>query len=190
MTGTSKQFKVNEKVAFLYEQGGGIVRRIDEKGFFHVEDEAGFERPFNANELVKIHGTDYQLPDEHVAQINEDDTFSTVRHSIHKGQLTGSRKPIDVWEIDLHIESLVDSHAGMSNAEILNLQMKEFRSFYKRAHDKHIRKLIIIHGVGEGVLKTEVRMFLDKKEGVEFYDADFREYGKGATAVEIRYNGI
>jgi len=36
MTGTSKQFKVNEKVAFLYEQGGGIVRRIDEKVLVHV----------------------------------------------------------------------------------------------------------------------------------------------------------
>lgn len=190
MTGTSKQFKVNEKVGFLYEQGGGIVRRIDEKGFIHVEDESGFERPFRENELVKIHGTEYHLPDEHVAQINEDDTFSKFRHSIHKEQQTGSRKPLDIWEIDLHIEALVDSHAGMSNAEILNLQMKEFRTFFKRAHDKHIRKLIIIHGVGEGVLKTEVRMFLDKKEGVEFYDADFREYGKGATAVEIRYNGI
>lgn len=190
MTGISQQFKVDEKVGFLYEKGGGTVRRIDEKGFFCVEDESGFERPFSANELVKIHGNNYHLPDEHAAQINEDDTFSKFRHSVHKEQLTGSRKPIDVWEIDLHIESLVESHAGMSNAEILNLQMKEFRAFYKRAHDKHIRKLIVIHGVGEGVLKTDVRMFLGKKEGVEFYDADFREYGKGATAVEIRYNGI
>ncbi len=53
MTGTSKQFKVNEKVVFLYEQGGGIVRRIDEKGNIHVEDDTGFERPFRENELVK-----------------------------------------------------------------------------------------------------------------------------------------
>jgi hypothetical protein len=31
-------------------------------------------------------------------------------------------------------------------------------------------------------------MFLDKKEGLEFYDADFRDYGKGATAVDLFYN--
>jgi hypothetical protein len=35
-----------------------------------------------------------------------------------------------------------------------------------------------------------VRLFLDKKDGIEYYDADFREYGKGATAIEIRYTQI
>jgi hypothetical protein len=38
------------------------------------------------------------------------------------------------------------------------------------------------------VLKDEIRLFLSKKDGIEFYDADFREYGKGATAIEINYN--
>ena len=44
-----------------------------------------------------------------------------------------------------------------------------------------------IHGVVEGVLKEEVRSELSKIEGVEYFDADFREYGKGATAVELTY---
>jgi dsDNA-specific endonuclease/ATPase MutS2 len=48
--------------------------------------------------------------------------------------------------------------------------------------------VILIHGVGEGILKEEVRTFLSKQEGVEYFDADFREYGKGATTAEIRYN--
>ena len=43
-------------------------------------------------------------------------------------------------------------------------------------------------GVGEGVLKQEIRSYLDKQEGVEYFDADFREYGKGATTIEIHYN--
>ena len=67
-------------------------------------------------------------------------------------------------------------------------QMRELRTFYQRAKAKRVRKLVIIHGVGQGVLKEEVRSFLDLQEGLEFYDADFREYGKGATAVEIRFN--
>ena len=188
MSGTSSGFQIGEKVGFLYEQGGGKIVRFSSDGLIVVEDEMGFERPFRSNELVKIHGTEYHLPDDSVAQINEDDSISKQRHTIRQETPTGQRRPIDVWEIDLHIESLVDSHAGMSNAEILLLQMKEFRNFYKRATDKRIRKLIVIHGVGEGVLKEEVRLFLSRKDGVEYYDADFRDYGKGATAVEIRYN--
>jgi hypothetical protein len=188
MSGISVSFQINEKVGFLYEKGGGIVRRIDDKGFIHVEDETGFERPFRVNELVKIHGSEYHLPEDSVSQINEDDSLSVSKHTSHKENLTGYRKPIDVWEIDLHIESLLDSHSGLSNGEILNIQLKELRNFYKKARDKHIRKLVIIHGVGEGILKEEVRLFLSKKDGLEYYDADFREYGKGATAVEIKYN--
>lgn len=190
MSGTSSSFQINEKVGFLYEKGGGIVRKFDDKGLIYVEDEDGFERPFRVNELVKIHGSQYHLPDDSISQINEDDSISRIQHTIHKESRTGSRRPIDVWEIDLHIESLLDSHIGMSNADILSVQLKELKTFYKRAIDKHIRKLVIIHGVGEGVLKDEVRLFLSKKDGIEYYDADFREYGKGATAVEVHYNSL
>ena len=179
---------INKIPGIYNEKGGGIVRDINSQGHYVVEDESGFERPFKANELVKIHGSEYHLPDDNVAQINEDDTISSSQHIVRKESLTGVRKPIDVWEIDLHIESLLDSHLGMSNSEILAVQLKELRSFYKRATGKHIRKIILIHGVGEGILKEEVRLFLSKKDGVTFYDADFREYGKGATAAEIRYN--
>lgn len=188
MSGTLSFFQIDEKVGFLYEKGGGIVKRFDANGNIIVEDEDGFERPFPANELVKIYGSEYHLPENSVAQINEDDTISKTKHTVHKERQSGTNKSMDVWEIDLHIESLLDSHMGMSNAEILSIQMKEFRNFYNRAKSKHIRKLIIIHGVGSGVLKDDVRLFLDKKDGVEYYDADFREYGKGATAVEIRHN--
>jgi DNA-nicking Smr family endonuclease len=188
MSGGSKFLRVGERVGFLYEIGGGIIKRIDPNGIFLVEDDDGFERSFRSNELVEIHGTDFKLPDDAVAQINDDDTISEKHYTSHKELRTGSRKPTEVWELDLHIESLLDSHLGMPNAEILNVQLRELRGFYNRAREKHIRKLIIIHGVGEGVLKDEVRIFLAKKEGVEFYDADFRDYGKGATAVELFYN--
>ena len=96
----------------------------------------------------------------------------------------------ELWELDLHIEVLVDSHAGMSNSEILERQMRELRVFYNSALQKRIRKLIIIHGVGEGVLKQEVRDFLAGKDGISYFDADFRTYGKGATAVEIRHTKV
>jgi DNA-nicking Smr family endonuclease len=188
MSGGLKFLKVGDRVGFLYEIGGGIIRKIENNQLYIVEDEDGFERPFRANELVEIHGTDFKLPDDAVAQINDDDTISEKHYISRKEIRTGSRKAIDIWEIDLHIESLVDSHAGMSNAEILTIQLKELRNFYHKAREKHIRKLVIIHGVGEGILRSEVRMFLGKKDGLEFYDADFRDYGKGATAVDLFYN--
>jgi len=76
----------------------------------------------------------------------------------------------------------------MSNTQILNRQMSMFKSFFENAKSKNIRKLIIIHGVGEGVLKEEVRSFLSKLEGVEYFDASYADYGKGATQIELKYN--
>lgn len=181
------KFKVGEKIGFLYETGGGIIVSMNDKAIYTVADETGFERTFHENELIKLHGTDYKLANLDL-ELNEDETLSVPLHYEHKEVLTGSRRPVDVWEIDLHIEEIVESHLGLSNFQILSRQLKEFRSFFKKAKEKHIQKIVVIHGVGEGVLKEEIRNYLAKQEGLEYYDADFREYGKGATTVEIHYN--
>ena len=181
------RFTNGEKVLFMHEEGSGTIKEKTSSGYL-VEDEFGFSKEYKPSELVAIHGADYKINEAQVVAVNEDETFAHGKHTVRKGQLTGKRKEVDVWEIDLHIEEIVNSHRGLTNGEILQKQITELKSFYNRALRKHVRKLVIIHGVGEGVLKEEVRQFLDSKEGIEVYDADFREYGKGATAVEIRYN--
>ena len=182
------QFKVGQKIVFLHEVGGGTIIKPLNRGRITVEDEDGFEHACFPNEIAAVHGEDYKINAEEIVALNDDESYATIRHQVKKGNLTGKRKPVDVWEIDLHIEEISDSHRGLSNTDILMKQMRELRTFYQRAKAKRVRKLVIIHGVGQGVLKEEVRSFLDLQEGLEFYDADFREYGKGATAVEIRFN--
>ncbi len=181
-------FKVGQKIVFLHETGGGIVLELLSATKLLVEDEDGFERIVLTAEIGPLYSADYKIDEETVRGINADDTYATAKQLQRKGMLTGSRKAIDVWELDLHIEELTDSHSGWTNADIVRKQLTELRSFYNRARAKQIRKLIVIHGVGTGVLRDEVRSFFHGKEGVEYFDADYREYGKGATAVEIRYN--
>jgi hypothetical protein len=182
-------FIQGEKVGFLYEVGGGtIVKIITDSSNYIVEDESGFERTFQKNELVKIYGSDYKIIDSSELQVNEDETLSIPLHYEHKEILKGNKKAVDVWEIDLHIEEIIESNLGLSNFQILTKQINEFKSFYKKAKLKHIQKIVVIHGVGEGVLKEEIRSYLSKQEGIEYFDADFREYGKGATTIEIHYN--
>lgn len=182
------QFSINEKVGFLYEVGGGVIRKIISSTSFMVEDETGFERTFQLDELVKIHGSDYNISNSSDLKMNEDETLSVQKHFVLKEQLSGSKKSMDVWEIDLHIDVITETNLGLSNFQMLTKQLSEFKSFFKKAKSKNIRKIVAIHGVGEGVLKEEIRSYLDKQEGVEYFDADFREYGKGATTVEIHYN--
>lgn len=182
------QFNVGEKVVFLNEVGGGIVRSFIKGNLYFVEDDSGFERKHHASDLGRIHGEDYKIDDDHISLIHEEASFTKVNHIVLKEQLTGRRRPVDVWEIDLHIEEITDSNCGLSNSQILSKQMRAFICFFNKARVKSIRKVIVIHGFGEGVLKEELRLYLDCIDGIEFYDADFREYGKGATEIEIYHN--
>ncbi len=175
------KFQIGQKVVFLRESGGGVVLSVEPKGCYKVEDQDGFSRICHFSELAPVHGEDYKVSEETIDLVREEKTVNPLK------QKQAVAKEPDRWEIDLHIEELVDSHAGWSNAEILNRQLYEFRSFLNKARKARIRRLIIIHGVGEGVLRHEIRSFLNDMQGVEYYDADYREYGQGATAVEIHY---
>jgi hypothetical protein len=182
------RYKPGQKIVFMNEPGGGVIQSVGD-GFVVVVDDSGFDQKCRLNEIAPVHGEEYRLNAEDIVAINEDESFATIKHQVRKGMLTGKRKPVDVWEIDLHIEEITESHSGLSNGEIVMKQMRELRTFFQRAKSNHIRKVVIIHGVGLGVLKEEVRSYLDKQSSIDYYDADFREYGKGATAVEIFYNG-
>lgn len=86
-------------------------------------------------------------------------------------------------EVDLHINQLVDSVVGMSNAEILEIQMKKFHETMTDAIMKRAAKVIFIHGIGNGTLKAQIRESIKEQYKLNFEDASFREYGFGATMV-------
>lgn len=93
----------------------------------------------------------------------------------------------EIIEVDLHADEILESTAGLSNADILEYQLKIFRETmleYKRSKGQRI---VFIHGKGEGVLKNAVRTELMKNyKHVDHQDASFQEYGFGATMVTIR----
>ena len=60
--------KIGDKVRFLSEVGGGIVRGFQGKNIALVEDEDGFEIPMLINECVVIQTDDYNIPLKSVAK--------------------------------------------------------------------------------------------------------------------------
>ncbi len=93
----------------------------------------------------------------------------------------------DLVEIDLHINELIDDTSGLSNADMLKLQLDTFRKEMDNAIATGVKKIVFIHGVGDGVLKNELRRELQRKYSkFPFQDASFREYGFGATMAVLR----
>ena len=93
----------------------------------------------------------------------------------------------DVLEVDLHINELLDSTAGMSNGEMLQCQLDKFHAVIEENKNKKGQKIVFIHGKGEGVLRSEIEKLLKTQyKAYYFQDASFREYGFGATMVTIK----
>ncbi|MBI3518349.1 MAG: Smr/MutS family protein [Bacteroidetes bacterium] len=88
-------------------------------------------------------------------------------------------------EIDLHIEELIDSHSGLTNAQILNIQRERFEREMEYCLSNGIKKLIVIHGVGNGKLKQEITAILKTIDGISYHDASYKNYGFGATEILI-----
>lgn len=93
----------------------------------------------------------------------------------------------NVVEVDLHINELLDSTAGLSNSDMLNVQLEKFREIMEQYKFKKGQKIVFIHGKGEGVLRNAIIQELKAKyRNSSWQDASFREYGFGATMITIR----
>lgn len=92
------------------------------------------------------------------------------------------------WEIDLHIHELLDDYTHLTNAEMVEYQLKNLRNFVNEALQNKIHRLIVIHGVGKGTLRDEVRYYFSQFNYMEFHDASYQKYGQGATEVKIYYS--
>ncbi|MCH3923329.1 MAG: DUF2027 domain-containing protein [Bacteroidales bacterium] len=91
-------------------------------------------------------------------------------------------------EVDLHIEELVDEQTNLSPNDILNIQIDYFKKCLSQAIERHLDKIIFIHGVGQGTLKTKLMAELNNYSFIHYFPASMQKYGIGATEVYIGKN--
>lgn len=92
-----------------------------------------------------------------------------------------------VLEVDLHINELLDDTHGLSSGDMLEYQLAKFREVIEENKKNKGKKIVFIHGKGDGTLKNAIIKELKTKyKSVYYQDASFREYGYGATMVTIK----
>ncbi|MDO6597513.1 DNA mismatch repair protein MutS [Oceanihabitans sp. 2_MG-2023] len=181
-----KIFNVGDSVMVLDDNlSGKITAILGESVTVLTED--GFPLDFNKKELVKIEDT----------SAFKANVFSEASlQSVVTEKESKKRKPIirkskeryePTFEVDLHIHHLTKSSRGMSNHDMLNLQLDTARRQLEFAIHKRMQKMVFIHGVGEGVLKMELE-YLFGRYNVKYYEANYQKYGLGATEVYIYQN--
>ncbi|WP_339735034.1 DUF2027 domain-containing protein [uncultured Sunxiuqinia sp.] len=118
-------------------------------------------------------------------------TEKEVKQAVRAKEPARKPKPVventDLLEVDLHIHELLDNTTGLSNKEMLDLQLTHFHEKMDEAIKKQVKKVVFIHGLGNGTLKQELRRELSHRyKRYAFQDASFQEYGYGATMVILR----
>lgn len=182
------KFEIHDRVEVLDDALEGCVIKIDGDQIY-IETSEGFLMDFHASELVKIGEEQSRLIASENVSISEilKEKQATKRPKSVKVKPKDRNAP--PMEVDLHIEKLVNSYRGMSNFDILSIQLETAKKQIEFAVNKRIPKIVFIHGVGEGVLKAELDYLLGRYDNLKFYDANFQKYGLGATEVYIFQNG-
>ena len=102
-------------------------------------------------------------------------------------KIRSNKKKVEcIPEIDLHLESfelINDSNSAHKN---FLLQINTFKRFINNNLKKKVSRVLVIHGVGNGKLKSEIKSCLQGRPGYEMNDANFSQRGVGASYIDIK----
>ena len=128
-----------------------------------------------------------KLMERYQAKDAEDKARSEVFSKNTKGKIRPQKFVLLTKEkvVDLHIEELVKDYSGMSNAQIISYQLNFFLYEMDQAVLNKLNKIIFIHGVGQGVLKSALREQLKKYPSIRYGEAPTEKFGYGATEIEF-----
>jgi dsDNA-specific endonuclease/ATPase MutS2 len=181
-------FKIGDTVLVMDEAISGIITEI-ENNTIKIETKDGFVLDFYSDELIKVNPEASLKPELFLKQ-SIDSVISEKEQPIRKNipKVKPKERNQPAMEVDLHIHQLTANDKRMSNYEMLNLQLDTAKRQLEFAIRNRIQKVVFIHGVGEGILITELEYLFKRYDNIKHYDADYQKYGLGATEIYLFQN--
>lgn len=183
------KIEIGNKVKFINENLEGVVKDILSDSIILVEASDSFDYKVGISEIIII-GEDnshhYNVDSNIISTKVSFTPKSNLNTVLSKYTGTTKYQFERVVEIDLHLEELVEFPTKLEDWQKLHTQIQHAKKCLNAAFDEKVNRIVFIHGVGTGVLKTELHNFLANYDGIIVKDADFREYGMGATEVVIK----
>ena len=149
-----------------------------------LQQEGIFEGEEGDQAIVKLDGKKQMFPFSDISlQPEKEEDFLLQELS---GSTQQEFKPFEKFPdaIDLHIEVLNPSLLHAEPAQILAHQRTKLKEYLRAAIERHKRSVTVIHGKGEGVLRSEVLQLLKDFPEARGVTSTRDE---GAVVVQINY---
>lgn len=99
-----------------------------------------------------------------------------------------SVKDIPKYEVDLHIEAILEDCKGLTNSDIIDIQVAELNKYLRLAVNNQQDSMVIIHGLGKGILREAVHNILRQWPEIKSFENTWTpKYGFGATVINFKY---
>ena len=163
--------KIGDSVSVIDDQLKGTVISI--KGNkVTIEDEHGFPYDYDAGELVLQQAEIY----DQVKTILKEELSKPISKKHDK-------KP---FILDLHFEHLVKNPNAYDSFERLFRQKEKLINTIDYCRKNNLKKLEIIHGIGDGVLQQLVHDVLESQTNLEFQNKEILHHQSGTVLVYFR----
>ena len=162
--------KIGDKVSVIDEDLDGIVTSV-QGNLIHFEDEFGFVHQYPKEKLVERNASLY----ENLKVEKKFEYQKPVSKKHNRNHLV----------LDLHFEKLVENPLDYESFERLFIQKEKLMETLEFCRKNHLKKLEIVHGIGDGILQKLVLDTLESQTGLHFYNKEILHHQSGSVMVNF-----
>lgn len=132
------------------------------------------------------HGFNYQYPQEKVV-LREKELYEgiKIKNKFEYTQPKSKKNKKNELVLDLHFEKIAPSTQNYDSFERLFLQKEKLLEMLDFCRENKIKRLEIIHGIGDGTLQQLVWRTLESQVNIDFYNKEILHEQAGSVLVEF-----
>mgnify|MGYP000867410903 CR=1 FL=1 len=162
--------KIGDKVSVVDEDLSGMITSVKEN-MIVFKDEYGFTHQYPAQKVVPKNADLYAG----VPVVKKPEPRKNISKKHDKSPMV----------LDLHFQNLVKNPHDYDSFERLFIQKERLIETLNFCRKNNLKKLEIIHGIGDGVLQRMVWDVLESQTKLDFYNKDILHHQSGAVLVDF-----
>ncbi|WP_143884798.1 Smr/MutS family protein [Chryseobacterium binzhouense] len=162
--------RIGDQISVLDENLSGIITSVN-GNIVVFKDEYGFTYQYPKEKLVPKNASIY----ENIEIIRKAEPRKVISKKHDKNPLI----------LDLHFHNLVKNPTDYDSFERLFIQKEKLIDTISFCRKNHLKRLEIVHGIGDGVLQKMVWDILESQTNLDFYNKEILHHQSGAIMVEF-----